>query len=92
MVDDVYVGAESEALQTGDDAKRFGVESVGATDGFFEDAREDDFSIRGTRFSVRYTGGLVGIRKNMPTNFKGWRGHWREFRDYLENTVELALG
>jgi hypothetical protein len=50
MVDDVYVGAESEAFQASNDAKRFGVKGIGATDGFLEDAREDDFSICGTKF------------------------------------------
>ena len=91
MVDDVYIGAESEALQASNDTQRFGVESVGATDGFLEYAREDDFSIGGTSNSVRYSEKLVGVGACVPANFEGWRSHWREFCDYLEDAVKLAL-
>jgi hypothetical protein len=45
MVDDVYVGTESEAFQASNDTERFGVERVRATDGFLKYAREDDFGI-----------------------------------------------
>jgi hypothetical protein len=92
MIDDVYIRTESKALRASNDTERFGVKSVGTTDGLFEYARKDDFSICRTSFSVRYTEDLVDITKNIPSYFEGWRSHWGEFRDYLKDAIELALG
>lgn len=36
MINYMYVYAESKAFQAGNYAKRFGIESVGATNGLFE--------------------------------------------------------
>lgn len=40
---DVHVGAHGPAFGAGDDAERFRVEGGGASDGFFEEAREERF-------------------------------------------------
>lgn len=45
MIDDVYICTKSEAFQSCNDTERFGVESVGAADGLFENARQDVFSV-----------------------------------------------
>lgn len=49
VIDDMYVGAESEAFQACDDAERLGIEGIRATNGFFEYAREDDFGVGRTK-------------------------------------------
>jgi hypothetical protein len=92
VVDDVYVCAESEAFQTSDDTKRLGVKSVGATDGFLEYARENDFGICGTDGSVSYSRSFADCFIYIPANFEGGRSHWRELGNDLEDAVELALG
>jgi hypothetical protein len=45
VVDDVYVGAESEAFYACNNAQRLGVEGVRTADGLFQYARQNDFSI-----------------------------------------------
>lgn len=54
MINYVYVCAESKAFQAGNNAKRFSIESVGATNGLFEYAREDDLSICGARTGLEW--------------------------------------
>ena len=39
VVEDVDVGAEGEALASGDDAEGFRIQGAGAADGFLQDAR-----------------------------------------------------
>jgi hypothetical protein len=92
MIDDVYVRTKSKALRPSDDTERFGVKSVGTTDGLLKYARKDDFSICGTGFSVRYAEDWIDVTKNIPSYFEGWRSHWGEFRDYLKDAIEFALG
>ena len=45
VVEDVDVGAEVEALRSGDDAEGFCVQGAGATDGFLKEAGEEDFRL-----------------------------------------------
>ena len=49
MIDYVYVCAKSKAFRAGNDAERLGVQSVGATDGLFEYARENYFGFCRTK-------------------------------------------
>ena len=74
VVDDMYVSAESEAFRAGDDAERFRVQCVGATNGFLQYAREDDFGI--SRTSTQLDTPPFGPLKNIPANFKRRRSHW----------------
>lgn len=69
MVDYVYVCPESKAFRAGNNAQRFGVESVGATNGFFEYARENDFGFGGTRAGLE-SHQVGNCKQDIPANFE----------------------
>lgn len=71
MVDDMYVGAEGKTFETGNDAERFGIECIGATDGFLENSGEDDLRVRGSSSPLDNASMNTRLGTYLPTSKVG---------------------